>query len=188
MKQGLPLLTFAAIAIPAFAAEYSLEISPENTRIVWTLRDVLHTVHGTFVFKSGRIDFDTDTGKASGEVIVDVASGNSGNEARDRRMHASVLESSKYPEAVFTPDRADGTVAVPGTSNVRLYGTLSIHGAKHQMAMDVRTTATADRMNATIGFEIPYVAWGMKDPSNFLLKVDKTVKVSIEAQGTLQKR
>ncbi|HVW87362.1 MAG TPA: YceI family protein, partial [Bryobacteraceae bacterium] len=86
-------LLLALLAIPAFAADYSLQLTPDNTNIDWTLGDVLHTVHGTFRLKHGAITFDPDTGKAAGEVVVDVQSGESGSGARDRRMHANVLES-----------------------------------------------------------------------------------------------
>jgi len=181
------LIAFVALALPAFAADYTLDIRPEATKVEFTLTDPLHTVHGNFNLKQGQIDFNTDTGKASGRVIVDVASGNSGSDARDSRMHANVLESKKYPEAVFTPDHVDGTLAVPGTSTVKVHGILTIHGAPHEMTMDVHTSGTEERMHATMTFEIPYVAWGMKDPSNFFLKVGKSVHITIETDGPLQK-
>ena len=89
----------------ASAADYSFELKPDNTKIQFTLEDALHTVHGSFSLKRGTIDFSTDTGKASGQVVIDATSGESGSNARDSRMHANVLESKKYPEAVFAPDR-----------------------------------------------------------------------------------
>ncbi|MCU1257790.1 MAG: YceI family protein [Bryobacterales bacterium] len=187
MRIGRALLALAAIALPAFAAECSLELKPENTKIQWTLSG-LHTVHGTFDLKRGAINFDTETGNASGQVVVDIASGDSGSPPRDHRMHAGVLESKKYPEAVFTPDRVEGALAVPGTSNVKLHGMFTIHGAEHEMTMNVQARTTPDQLSATITFDIPYVAWGMKDPSKFVFKVDKTVHVSIEGSGPLQKR
>lgn len=42
-------------------------------------------------------------------------------------------------------------------------------------------------MKAYLTFEIPYLAWGMKDPSNFLLKMNKTVQMSVETSGILSK-
>ena len=182
------LLALAASAVPAFGAAYSLELKPENTKIHWTLGDILHTVNGTFNLEHGTIEFDTQTGKASGQMVVDVLSGNSGSEARDSRMHANVLESKKYAEATFVPGRVEGALAVPGTSNIKLYGMFTIHGVAHEMAMDVQATTTVDQIHTTLSFDVPYVSWGMKDPSNFLLKVNKTVKVSIEVSGALQKR
>lgn len=182
------LLVLGVIAIPALPADYSLELNSETTKIRWTLGDALHTVYGTFNLERGTINFDTDTGRASGEVVVDVASGASGSEARDHRMHAKVLESANYPEAIFTPSRVEGTLPTAGTSNIKVHGTFTIHGAAHEVTMDVRVAANPDQIRATGEFEVPYVAWGMKNPSNFLLKVTKTVRVSIEASGPLQKR
>ena len=188
MKIKNTLLALAVFALPSLAADYHIDLKPDNTKVRWTLGDVLHTVNGTFNLKHGAIDFDPDTGKASGQVAVDVASGNSGSEARDHRMHANVLESAKYPEATFVPGRIEGMLAVPGTSTIKLHGTFTIHGTPHEIVADAQTTTTADEIHTTLSFDIPYVAWGMKDPSNILLKVNKTVRVSIEVSGPLQKR
>ena len=172
-------------ASSAFGADHTFQLAPENTRIDWTLSDVLHTVHGTFQLKRGAVHFDPETGKANGEVVIDVASGNSGSDARDKRMHANVLESAKYPEAIFTPDHVEGTVALTGASHVRIHGSFRIHGASHDMIMDAQLNASGDKMTADLTFSIPYVAWGMKDPSTFILKVGKTVDLKVEATGSL---
>ncbi|HVW87078.1 MAG TPA: YceI family protein [Bryobacteraceae bacterium] len=180
-------LLLALLAIPAFAADYSLQLTPDNTKIDWTLGDVLHTVHGTFRLKQGTITFDPDTGKASGQVVVDVQSGESGSGARDHRMHANVLESAKYPEAVFTPDRMEGKLSLDAPSAVKLHGTFRIHGAAHELTMDVQAKPGPGLISADITFHVPYVAWGMKDPSTFLLKVNKTVEMTIHTAAPLQK-
>ncbi len=187
-NSGKLLWTALLLAASARAADYRLELNPENTRIEWTLPDPLHTVAGTFRLKRGRIDFSTDSGKASGEIVVDVASGESGNQTRDRKMHREILESARFPDAVFIPASIEGTLAVPGGSQVKLHGAFTIHGASHEIAMDAQVTALPDRAKAVITFEIPYVAWGMKDPSNFLLRVGKTVRMSIDVSGPLNSR
>jgi polyisoprenoid-binding protein YceI len=179
------LIAFA-LALPVFAAEHTLQLTPENTEIEWTLSGSLHTVHGSFKLKRGSITFDSDSGKAAGQVVVDVESGESGSGARDSRMHAKVLESSKYPEAIFTPDRMEGTLSMQGASSLKLHGSLQIHGAAHEITTNVEVTASGGQMNTAITFGIPYVAWGMKDPSNFLLKVGKTVQMTIRTTATPQ--
>jgi polyisoprenoid-binding protein YceI len=178
----LRLLTLFA-AVTANAAEYMLPLTPQDTKIQWVVSDPLHTVRGTFKLARGTIHFDPDTGKASGEVVVDVKSGESGSGARDSRMHSNVLESQKYPEAVFTPDRIEGKLAMQGTSAVKVHGIFRIHGADHEITANADANAMGDRLGVHITFDVPYVAWGMKDPSNFLLKVGKTVQMSIDAGG-----
>jgi len=188
MRIRSALLALVAVSIPSFAADYTLELTPEATKVHFTVADPLHTVRGAFNLQRGVIGFNPDTGHASGQVVVDVASGNSGSDARDSRMHANVLESKKFPEAVFAPRRIEGTLALQGASTVKLDGTLSIHGVAHEITAQVQATVTSYRIRATIAFDIPYVAWGMKDPSNFLLKVGKTVQMTIETAGLLEGR
>jgi polyisoprenoid-binding protein YceI len=176
----------AAFAAPAFCSEYTLQLTSDNTRIEWTLSDVLHTVHGTFKLKRGTVRFNPDSGEAAGEVVVETTSGESGSSARDGRMHNRVLESMKYPEALFTPNRLEGKLAVPGTSNFKLHGMFTIHGVNHEMTMDVQAVVAQGQISAEITFDVPYVAWGMKNPSTLLLRVGKKVQVTIHAQTALE--
>jgi polyisoprenoid-binding protein YceI len=99
-------------------AVFSLDASQSNA--AFTLPDVLHTVHGSFKVKRGSIQFDPSTGAASGEIVVDATSGQSGSEARDKRMHKNILESQKFPEITFVPSRIHGTVSASGESKVEI--------------------------------------------------------------------
>jgi len=180
----LILLAFS-LSLPGSAAEYSLHLAPESTRVDWTLGDVLHTVHGVFKLKRGEILFDPESGKASGEVVVDAASGESGSSARDGRMHKNVLESSQFPEVVFSPDRIEGKVELTGVSNVELHGIFKIHGAAHELTAQVQVTVKEEKLDAKIKFDVPFVAWGMKDPSTFFLKVNKSVEIEMQSTGRL---
>jgi polyisoprenoid-binding protein YceI len=186
MKLRYTFFVLAALVTPAFGGEYTLQLTPDNTRIEWILNSALHTIHGSFELKRGSIKFDPDSGKASGEVVVDTTSGESGGGPRDRRMHKSILESSKYPQAVFTPDRVEGKLAMPGTSNLKLHGMFKIHGEDHEITMDVQGKVTQDRITAEITFDVPYVAWAMKNPSTLILKVDKKVQLAIHADTALE--
>jgi len=162
------------------ASSMSLDLDPAKTEVQFTLHDVLHTVHGTFKLKKGAIHWDPDSGKASGEIIVDVTSGASGSDARDGRMHKEILESQRYPEATFIPDRVDGKLAPLGPSQMDVHGVFKIHGVDHELTLRFKVDRAGDQYNASTHFVIPYVQWGMKNPSNFLLKVDKTVDVDIK--------
>lgn len=91
IRRILFFLTLALIALstasPAPAQEAVLELNPAQTQVSFTLGNVLHTVHGTFKLKQGTVKFDPATGHASGLVVVDATSGDSGSHARDHKMH-----------------------------------------------------------------------------------------------------
>jgi polyisoprenoid-binding protein YceI len=157
----------------------SLVIDPAQTKVEFTLGSLLHTVHGDFHLKSGTMRFDPQSGRASGELVVDATSGESGSPARDKRMHAAILESGKYPEISFRPDRVDGKVAPDGKSQVELHGVFAIHGVEHEMLFPITVEASGGQYNVVGTFEVPYVSWGMKNPSTLMLRVNDKVEITV---------
>lgn len=165
--------------------EITLNVDSAASTIHWTLDSTLHTVHGTFTVTKGTLHFDPKTGLTSGEFVVSATSGQSGNSSRDGRMHKEILETAKYPDAVFHPKQIEGNAGTSGTFDVKLKGTLSIHGSDHDITADVHVEMARDHWTGTSKFEIPYVKWAIKDPSNFLLKVKPVVDVEVEMTGTI---
>lgn len=121
----------------------------------------------------------------SGEIVVDAASGNSGSGMRDRKMHKEVLESAKYPEIDFRPDRFDGNVAPQGKSSVMVHGIFRIHGTEREITVPAQVDMAADHWSAIVHFTIPYAKWGMKNPSTLFLKVSDTVTIDLAASGSV---
>src|ERR1019366_10560923 len=99
--------------------EAVVTLDPAKSQVEFTLESTLHKVHGSFKLKSGTINYDTATGVARGAIVVDATSGNSGNRARDNKMHKDILESARYPEIVFIPEKVSGTEA-QGASRVEV--------------------------------------------------------------------
>ena len=178
---SLVLTALLAPGAALVAQEIALDLDPAQTKVEYKLGATLHTVEGTFALKRGHISFDPESGKAAGELVVDTTSGQSGNNSRDRNMHKSVLESARYPEIIFRPDRVEGKVAPQGRSQVQLHGTFTIHGADHEMTVPVDVEITDGRYTAIAHFQIPYVKWGMKNPSTFLLRVSDKVDLTVQA-------
>jgi polyisoprenoid-binding protein YceI len=179
--RSLSLALLAAVLAPSAinAQDRTLQIDPARTTVEFTLGAVLHTVHGTFHLASGRISFDPATGRAGGELVVDATSAQSGNISRDKNMHNSVLESARFPRIVFQPDRVEGAVAGQGVSKVQVHGSFEIHGERHEMVVPVEVHASAAEYEATATFSVPYVKWGMKNPSTFILRVDDHVEITV---------
>ncbi len=175
----------ALLALPITAAETVLQFSPPQTQIHWTLGTLLHTVHGTFQLRSGTVRFDPATGKASGELIVDASSGQSGSDGRDSRMHQSILEVQMFPDIVFRPDRVEGQVPTEGKARLQVHGTFELHGARHEMTMPIDVTIASGQVSAVAQFEVPYISWGLKNPSTLFLRVDKKVEIEVQATGRI---
>src|SRR5262249_15680 len=127
--------------------------------------------------------FDPDTGATTGEVTVYITSGDTGNSSRDERMHKEILESVKYPDSVFRPKQIEGKVARTGPSDVRIRGTLTLHGTDHEVVAQVHADLSGGHWKGTAVFDVPYIQWGMKDPSNWVLKVKPVVKVEMDMSG-----
>src|SRR6202162_5140051 len=172
-------------AAPA-ATQIVLSVDPAKSTVHWSVESSLHTVHGTFHVKRGLVSVEPATGKATGEIVVDATSGESGNNARDRRMHKEILESFQYSEVVFRPDHADGTIAAQGNSSVKFHGIFSLHGADHELSVPTQATLKEDQWTGTAAFAVPYIEWGLKNPSNFLLKVKPVVDAQLDLVGAVR--
>jgi hypothetical protein len=87
--------------------------------------------------------------------------------------------------AVFHLQRIGGTLAPAGTSEVSLQGTLTFHGADHPMSLPAKVTVSGAHVVAELAVDIPYVAWGLRDPSILVLRVAKVVNVRVRTEGEL---
>lgn len=183
MIQRICIFLFSALWL--HAAEMQVQFIPSDTHILYEVDSVLHNVKGAFRFKSGNIRFDPAGGKASGLLTVDATSGQSGDHARDSRMHKEIIQSPKYPEITFAPDHIEGAVKLEGDSMIQVHGIFGIHGAEHEITMPAQVHITNGDVNLTTTFSIPFIQWGMKNPSTFVLRVSNAVKIDIQAAGKL---
>jgi polyisoprenoid-binding protein YceI len=183
--RAVAAVVLAVVSCSALAAQTSVQLDPASTQIHYKVGTLLHTVHGTFRMTKGMLQFDPRTGVASGEIDIDAASGNSENGSRDKKMNKEVLESQNYPTIVFLPQHIVGVVNATSPSNIQVKGIFRIHGRDHEMTMPVTVTPASGAYAVETKFNVPYVAWGMKNPSTFVLTVEKTVEITIDSKATL---
>src|SRR5712671_1723797 len=168
------------------ASEIVLRLDPAQSMVHWTLESTVHTVHGSFAFQKGTLRLDTSTGRARGEIIVDATSGNSGNDSRDKKMHKEVLESARYAEVIFRPDRVEGKITPQGTFTVQVHGLFILHGSEHELTVPVQAEFAGDHWTGRAKFNVPFIDWGLKNPSNFFLRVNHSVQIELELKGIVQ--
>jgi polyisoprenoid-binding protein YceI len=184
VRLGVLVSAVCILAASARANQMTIQLDPAATTVEFTLGATMHTVHGTFKLKTGQVSFDPDTGKASGEIVVDAASADTDNASRDKKMHSDVLESAKFQEILFKPAHVTGSVARTGKSQVQISGVFRLHGQEHPANLDMSVVSDPDgTVRASTKFPVPYVQWGLKNPSTFLLHVSDTVDLQVNATG-----
>ena len=178
----LLVVSFGSLAL---AQQRTFVADSGQSTVEFTLGDVLHTVHGTFKLKSGTLSFDDQTGTASGQLVVDANSGDSGSKARDGKMKKEILETQKYPDIVFTPQHVKGAISADGKSQVELDGVMTLHGQSHPMTLTVPLQVNGAGASADVHFIVPYVEWGLKNPSTFILRVNDKVDILVHVVGRI---
>lgn len=169
----------------AQAQQKTFALDPAQTKVNFTVDSTLHTVHGDFRLKHGSIQFDNSSGAATGELVVDSASGESGSDGRDKKMHKDILESPKYSDIIFTPQHVKGTVANEGKSTIEVEGVLTMHGKSKPVTMPLEVQLQNGTGTADGTFSVKYQEWGMKNPSTFILRVNDTVHIHVHAMGKI---
>jgi len=182
---SLPILCGLLPALLVQAQQKTFTLDPAQTKVNFTVDSTLHTVHGDFRLKRGSIEFDNATGQAGGEIVVDSASGRSGSDGRDKKMHKDVLESPKYSDIVFTPQHVKGTVAAEGKSQIEVEGMLTMHGKSKPATLPLEVQLQGGAGTADGSFTVKYQEWGMKSPSTFILRVSDKVEIHVHATGRM---
>ena len=186
-------LTIFVLAIPLVEAGDTvppgklavLDLDPAKTTISYSLDGWPHNTQGTFKLNHGVIEIDPSTGKMTGTITVDAASGDSGNSIRDEEMKSTILEVDRFPEISFAPrqvlSHGDPQKAFP----VEVVGLMLLHGAQHALTIDA--TVEREENNVTIhsNFPVPFVEWGLHDSSILILTVSKEVDIAVTINAHL---
>ncbi|MGA3343413.1 MAG: YceI family protein [Terracidiphilus sp.] len=181
-----PFLTFLfAIAPVAFGQHQTFTANPDASKIAFTLGGTGHHVEGTFHVQSGRINFDRSAQTISGAVVVAAGSGDSGEPSRDKKMNSDVLEVARFAEVSFVPKSYQGAISAAGDSTIQVTGVFTLHGTPHDLTVPMQIHIDGAGLTAKTHFTVPYVKWGLKDPSIFILKVAKEVDIDLTLVGSL---
>ncbi|MGA7157324.1 MAG: YceI family protein [Acidobacteriaceae bacterium] len=179
-------LTAALLCTPlALAQHETFTLNPDASQVAFTLPSNHDTTTGTFHVQKGTVDFDRATPAMTGLIIVASNTGTSGNASRDKKMLNDVLQAAKFSDITFAPQNYSGTIHPTGDSDLQVTGVFTLHGAPHTLTVPMHLHLDGNTLTAKTTFKVPYVQWGLKDPSWFVLKVAKEVDITLTLTGTL---
>jgi polyisoprenoid-binding protein YceI len=178
---ALPLLVSSA----ALAQHEKFTADPAKSTVSFTLGANDGDKHGTFHAQGASIEFDPKAHTIAGSVIVNAASGDSGSPSRDKKMNKEVLDAPHFADVTFAPKSYTGDLNVTGLSKIEVTGTFTLHGTPHEITVPVEVYIEGANCNVKTKFPVPYVAWGLKDPSVMFMKVAKEVGIELTLTGQI---
>jgi hypothetical protein len=177
-------LALATVLSPAVHAQHqTFIVNPDASEIKITLKTTHETVNGTFHIQSGSIEFDRSNSKMSGSVIVLAGSGKTGNDSRDKKMNKDILKVDQFTTVSFAPKTYTGTIAPSGKSIIQVSGVFTLLGNPHNLTIPMQIEMDSSKTTAKTQFVVPYIAWGLKDPSFMFWRAEHDVAVDLNLVG-----
>ena len=144
-------------------------------------------VNGAFHIQSGSIEFDPSAPRMSGSVVVLAGSGKTGNGSRDKKMNKDILKVEQYATVSFEPKTYTGELASSGESTIQATGIFTLLGTTHEITIPILVHLDGSTATAKAHFVVPYVQWGLKNPSFLVWKADNDVAIDLFLAGRLSK-
>lgn len=182
--KSFAMLTLAAILVPAaLAQQQTFAVNPDASEVRMTLNTTHEVVSGMFHIQSGSIEFDRSNPKMSGLVTVLAGSGKTGNDSRDKKMNKDILKVDQYTTVSFAPNTYTGTIAPSGDSTIQVSGVFTLLGNGHDLTIPIEVHIDGSKATAKAHFIVPYVAWGLKNPSFLIWKAENDVAIDLNLAG-----
>jgi hypothetical protein len=181
-------LALAFMLAPAALAQHrTFVVNPDASEVKMTLKTTHEVVNGAFHIQSGSIAFDESTRQMSGSVVVLSGSGKTGNDSRDKKMYKDILKVQQYATVSFEPRTNSSAIAPSGDSTVQVSGVFTLLGAGHEITVPMLIHVEGASATAKAHFVVPYVQWGLKNPSFLIWKAENVVAIDLNLVGTISK-
>jgi polyisoprenoid-binding protein YceI len=187
MKSFTVFALAALLAPVALAQQQTFVANPDASEVKMTLKTTREVVNGTFHIQSGSLEFDRSAAKMSGSVVVLAGSGKTGNGNRDKKMNKDILEVEQHATVSFEPKSYAGAIAPSGDSTIQVTGIFTLLGTPHEITIPILVHLDGTTAAAKAHFVVPYVQWGLKNPSFLIWKADNDVVIDLFLNGKLSK-
>jgi hypothetical protein len=180
------VLILALIFAPAALAQHqTFVVNPDASEVKMKLNTTHEVVNGTFHVQSGSVEFDRGATKISGTVVVAAGSGKTGNDSRDKKMNKDILKVDQYTTVSFAPKTYKGTISASGDSTIQVSGVFTLLGTPHDLTIPMQIHIDGSKATAKAQFIVPYVQWGLKNPSFLIWKAENDVAVDLSLVGNI---
>ena len=180
------VLALAVMLAPAALAQHqAFAVNPEASEVKMKLNTTHEVVNGTFHIQSGSINFDRTASLISGMVIVAAGSGKTGNDSRDKKMNQDILKVDQFATVSFAPKAYSGTIAASGDSTIQVSGVFTLLGTPHDLTIPMLIYMDGMKAMAKAQFVVPYVQWGLKNPSFLIWKAENDVTIDLNLVGQI---
>ena len=182
--KSFAVLALAVVLAPAvFAQHQTFAVNPDASEVKMKLKTTHEVVSGTFRIQSGSIEFDRSAPEMSGLVAVLAGSGKTGNDSRDKKMNKDILKVDQYTTVSFVPKTYTGTIAPSGDSTIQVSGVFTLLGTAHDLTIPMQIHMDGSKATARAHFVVPYVQWGLKNPSFMFWKAENDVAIDLTLVG-----
>jgi polyisoprenoid-binding protein YceI len=184
--KSFAVLALAVILAPvALAQHQTFAVNSDASEVKIKLNTTHEVVNGTFHVQSGSINFDRTAFHISGIVIVAAGSGKTGNDSRDKKMNKDILRVDQFATVSFEPKTYTGTIAASGDSTIQVSGVFTLLGTPHELTIPMQIHIDGSKATARAHFIIPYVQWGLKNPSFMFWKAENDVAIDLNLVGQI---
>jgi len=117
------------------------------------------------------------------QFVLDMATLHSDSSMRDGYVRGNVLQTSKYPKAVFVPSAAQGLpspLPTSGDVTFKLSGNLTVHGVTKQVTWDAQGKIAGSDLTGTATTAVVFEDFGMSPPRTMMvLSVEDNLVLTI---------
>lgn len=185
MKALAPLALAVMLVPTALAQRQTFAVNADASQVKMTLKTNHELVNGTFHIQSGSIQFDRSASTMSGSVVVSAGSGKTGNDSRDKKMNKDILKVEQYTTVSFAPKTYTGTISPSGESTIQVSGVFTLLGTPHDITVPMQVHLDGATATAKATLVVPYVQWGLKNPSFMIWKAENDVAIDLNLVGQL---
>jgi hypothetical protein len=102
-------------------------------------------------------------------------------------MHNDILVVEQHATVSFEPRSYSGAIAASGDSTIQVTGIFTLLGMPHSIAVPVVVHVEGPAATVKAHFVVPYIQWGLKDPSFLFWKAEKEVEIDLALSGRISK-